>query len=462
MLVRCLLILVGVVLPLVGWSQTVSSKLAAAYKTFAQDSQLRNGVASLYVINAKTGQVVFKENELIGLTPASTQKIITSVSAYELLGKNFRYQTQFGYLKNNNSVSILISPGGDPTLGSWRWPQTTSEAVILDLRRAVEKAGLNSINQIIVNNYGWAGEVIPDGWMWQDIGNYYGAGAGKFNWHENQYDVLLKSGKNIGDPVTIVKTVPALTEYKLESSLTAAATGSGDNAYIYFPLNNPAGVIRGTIPVNETEFKISGTLPNPAVQFSRDLSASLIKYGIKSSFEVRFSAEKEADSEKIHPLYTHYSPPLDSLIYWFNRKSINLYGEALIKTIAYEKNGDAGTQKGIAYIKAFWKQNGVPEPELNMVDGSGLSPLNRVTTHAQVSVLQYAQKQAWFSGFYQALPLYNGMKMKSGTIRGAKGFCGYHRSKDGQEYVFSFLVNNYNGAAPALVQKMYKVLDVLK
>ena len=31
------------------------------------------------------------------------------------------------------------------------------------------------------------------------------------------------------------------------------------------------------------------------------------------------------------------SPALDSIIYWFNKKSINLYGEALIKTFAYEK-----------------------------------------------------------------------------------------------------------------------------
>jgi D-alanyl-D-alanine carboxypeptidase/D-alanyl-D-alanine-endopeptidase (penicillin-binding protein 4) len=54
------------------------------------------------------------------------------------------------------------------------------------------------------------------------------------------------------------------------------------------------------------------------------------------------------------------------------------------------------------------------------------------------------------------------MKIKSGTINGVKGFCGYHTAKDGKEYIFSFLVNNYNGSASALVQKMYKVLDVLK
>jgi D-alanyl-D-alanine carboxypeptidase/D-alanyl-D-alanine-endopeptidase (penicillin-binding protein 4) len=60
------------------------------------------------------------------------------------------------------------------------------------------------------------------------------------------------------------------------------------------------------------------------------------------------------------------------------------------------------------------------------------------------------------------LPEYNGMTMKSGTIKDVKGFCGYHKSKDGTEYIFSFLVNNYNGSTGQLVNKIYKVLDALK
>jgi len=54
------------------------------------------------------------------------------------------------------------------------------------------------------------------------------------------------------------------------------------------------------------------------------------------------------------------------------------------------------------------------------------------------------------------------MKMKSGTITDVKGFCGYQKASDGNEYIYSFLVNNYSGPSSALVDKMYKVLDVLK
>lgn len=160
--------------------------------------------------------------------------------------------------------------------------------------------------------------------------------------------------------------------------------------------------------------------------------------------------------------YSEFSPSLDSIIYWFLQKSINLYGEALVKTFAYEKKGFGSTDTGVNIVKDFWKQKGLDPEELNMYDGSGLSPLNRVTTHAQVEILKFAKKQSWFPYFYDALPEYNKMKMKSGTISDVKGFCGYQTSSDETEYIFSFLINNYSGSSSALVNKMYKVLDVLK
>jgi D-alanyl-D-alanine carboxypeptidase/D-alanyl-D-alanine-endopeptidase (penicillin-binding protein 4) len=79
-----------------------------------------------------------------------------------------------------------------------------------------------------------------------------------------------------------------------------------------------------------------------------------------------------------------------------------------------------------------------------------------------VEILKYAKSKDWFLYFYNSLPEYNNMMMKSGTINGVKGFCGYHKARNGKEYIFSFLVNNYNGSPSALVNKMYKVLDVLK
>ncbi|GHA80789.1 D-alanyl-D-alanine carboxypeptidase/D-alanyl-D-alanine endopeptidase [Pontibacter akesuensis] len=460
--IKLLLLTILVLVHVTAFSQPVPVKLQAAFKAFQNDPQLRNAIASLYVVDAKTGAVIFGENERIGLAPASTMKLLTSASAYELLGQDFRYKTSFAYQKNNGKTSLLISPSGDPAFGSWRWKDTKEELVLQDAVLAIRNLRIKFFDAVIIDNSGWNEETVPDGWMWQDIGNYYGAGPSKFNWRENQYDVLLKSGKQIGDPVTIVKTVPALHGYTLRSELTSAAAGTGDNAYIYFPLNGSSAVIRGTIPVNESSFSISGALPSASHQFVRTLAETLEGVGVQLPKQEEVQQKEKLSKAGYTTFHTITSPPLDSLIYWFNRKSINLYGEALLKTIAAKQTGNGATDKGLEAVQAFWRKRGIPESELNVVDGSGLSPLNRVTTHAQVQVLQHAQKQPWFSGFYTSLPVYNGMKMKSGTIRGVKGFTGYHTAKDGTQYAFSFLVNNYNGSSASLVKKMYQVLDTLK
>ena len=435
-------------------SQSIPEKLTQAYQRFESDSQLRVATTSLYVIDAKTGKVLFEKNADVGLATASTLKVITAATAYELLGKDFRYTTKFGYTGKIKSRilngDLYIKPSGDPTLGSWRWKQTSDTAVLEKISTAFKKLNISSYNQFVIDNKGWNDETIPDGWIWQDVGNYYGAGASGFNWRENQYDIVLRSGSAVGDSVKIAGTKPEKVPFTLSSLATTAAKGTGDNAYVYYPLLSSHGIIRGTIPVNENAFTISASIPDPQKFF---LS------GVKmNSHQVR-STSASTDTTI---LVTHFSPPLDSIVYWFLKRSINLYGEALTKTFAFQKKGIGATDDGVEITRMFWKEKDIDPAELNIVDGSGLSPLNRVTTHAQVQVLAYAKKQPWFGDYFEAFPVFNDMKMKSGTIRGVKGFCGYQKARDGNEYIFSFLVNNYVGSASSVVQKMYKVLDILK
>lgn len=422
-------------------AQDISQKLSEAFAVFEADSQLKHAISSLYVTDAASGKVVFAKNEETGLAPASTQKIITSVTAFELLGAGYRFTTTARIDDNE----LIITASGDPALGSWRWTSTKPDEFINSILTALKANKITAVKNIRLETPGFTRAAIPGGWIWQDIGNYYGAGAHGLNWKENQFDLLLKSGDKAGDKVEILDEGYAVL---YNNELRTAARGTGDNAYIYFD-----NLVDGTIPAGEKSFRISGAEKDPGGQFISELTSALRKAGI--------SITNKAGNAAAIPLVTYTSPSLDSLIYWFNKKSINLYGEALIKAMGKEKGKEASTEAGIDVLKDFWKERGLDATALNMSDGSGLSPQNRVTTHSQVDILRYARQRPWFAKFYDALPEYNNMRMKSGTINRVKGFCGYHTS-GGKTYVFSFLVNNYSGGASSLVQKMYKVLDVLK
>ncbi|HZI53873.1 MAG TPA: D-alanyl-D-alanine carboxypeptidase/D-alanyl-D-alanine-endopeptidase, partial [Chitinophagaceae bacterium] len=435
-------------LAIISYPQTINQKLQKTFQQFESDAQLKHAITSLYIIDAKTGKVLFDKNSQVGLAPASTQKIITSVTAFELLGKDYRYKTELGYIGKRDDDAIngnLITIGNcDPTFGSWRWERTKPDSILHKFTSSVINSGIRFFRNYY--DFGishFETQTIPDGWIWQDLGNYYGAGAAALNWRENQFDIFLVSGKKIGDSVAVASYKPRITSFQVWSEAKSAAKGTGDNTYVYLPIGHNQIIVRGTIPVNESKFSISASFPDPEIQFMGDFLDSLtirrIGFGVNEPGNIGILNGKEIIANPLYKsIYIHYSPSLDSIIYWFNKKSINLYGEALIKTLAFEKQGFGSTDSGVAIVKEFWKGNGLDDDELNIFDGSGLSPQNRVTTHAQVEILKYARSKSWFPSFYKSLPDYNGMAMKSGTIKDVKGFCGYHKAKDGTEYIFSF------------------------
>lgn len=455
----------------ISFGQPVETRIGKAFKMLEADTQLKHALISLYIVNSKTGKVVFNKNSQIGLAPASCLKVVTSVAAFELLGKDYRYKTDFGYDGNieGNTLNgnLFITAYGDPTLGSWRWESTNEDTILQKLLATLKEKNIAGITgNLIIDESKWETQVTPGGWTWEDMGNYYGAGARALNWHENQYDLILKPGKNAGDSVTILGTAPRL-QASLINELKTGKPGSGDNSIIYLPENGLIGYVKGTVPAGNDIFKVSGSIPNAAISFAQEVkdilqtnNIDLMGTGIKTS--VSYLINKEKIPVASGNFMSHYSPTLDSINYWFLQKSVNLFGEAFVKTIAYEKTNYGSTDTGINIIKDFWSKKGVEKSALKMIDGSGLSPANRVTTNALVTVMQYAKQQTWYSSFYNALPEQNGIKMKSGYIGGVRSYTGYVKSRSGTEYTFSFIINNFDGNPGAVREKMWKLLDILK
>ncbi len=471
----------------------VGARLELAVRKLEADTTMRHALLGFFVLDAATGKVVVERNAQVGLAPASCQKLFTSAAVLDLLGPDYRYVTRLGYDgKIENGVlngNFQLVGSGDPTLGSWRYDSTKEEVVLARWVRAVKQAGIRSYTgNLIVDDRRWGTDVVPRGWIWEDIGNYYGAGAWGVDWHENQFDVRLQPGKAVGDPVAIVGSGKEQTLITWVNELKTGAPGSGDNAYIFLTPYGTVAILRGTVPLQREEMVISGSLSNPPREIGQALLEDWRKGGIKWTDQVGGNKSKEPDGEELDTegpggrvrtamelalgrksvdppvaiIGESVSPRLDSINFWFLKKSINLYGEALVKTLGLEKAGAATTEKGVELVRKFWSERGIEPSAIHIVDGSGLSPQNRVTAEALVRVLQYAKGRPWYLSFYQALPLINGVHMKSGAIGGARSYAGYQVAPDGREYIFSILVNNYDGASGEMVKKLFAVLNVLK
>jgi D-alanyl-D-alanine carboxypeptidase/D-alanyl-D-alanine-endopeptidase (penicillin-binding protein 4) len=445
--------------------KTVPQKLEAAIKALKADPQMKHAIIGLYIKDGE--KVIWDENSQVGLAPASCQKVIVSTASLELLGEDFQYQTRIAYDGNmgagvlNGNLYIVAS--GDPSLGSWRYTGSKPEDIMESIHGMLQAAGITRINgNILLDDHRFAYQPLPRGWVWEDLGNYYGAGAQGLNWHENQYDLDLQPGANPGDSTRILGARPELPiGDTLLNQITTGPKGSPDGSNIYFAPTAHTGYADGTIPAGPDKVTIGGSIPNPDRLFGAQLLQNMATWGINIQGTIKDN-EDYIRTGQTFPQFTSVmgslpSPSLDSLVYWFLKKSINLYGEALVKTLSLRKGQLANTDSGVAIVRAFWAQHGVDPTAFHIQDGSGLSPQNRVTAFGLVQVLEFARTKPWFKAFNDALPIIDGISMKSGSIGGARGYTGYVGN-----YTFAFLINNYDGSGTEVQHKMWKVLDQLK
>jgi serine-type D-Ala-D-Ala carboxypeptidase/endopeptidase (penicillin-binding protein 4) len=452
------------------FAQSLNQKIATAYGPLENDPQLKYGLSSLTVANAATGEILFSKNGRSGLAPASTLKTLTSATAFHILGQDFKWETRLAYngtIKNGIlNGDLLITGSGDPTLGSDRYSSTKPELILSKWLAAVKEAGIKKVEgRIIADDSLFGTQITPLGWIWQDIGNYYGAGATSLSWLENEMGIRFKAGSNVGDKAPFIDQSPSISGLKIINEVTTGSAGSGDNVYAYSAPYTDVVYLRGTygIDLNKT-IKIS--IPDPPLLLANTLKNKLKEAGIISSAATThrlLKAEGKTINPAVKTIATHQSPALPQIVYWLNQKSLNLYAENLLKTIAIRQNKEGNFENGVDVIKTFWKDKLMIDPNsLNILDGSGLSPENRITTESLVKILQSIKKENWFNDFHESLPVYNNIKMKSGSIRNALCYAGYHQTSDGIPLVFSIITNNYSGSTSAIKQKIFKVLDVLK
>lgn len=440
------------------FAQEISQKLDAATKNLMNSSAAVSSSLSFYVSD-ESGNFIYEYQGNKGLSTASTQKIFTAAAALEVLGKNYTYKTTSGYSGNisggNLNGDLIISSTGDPTLGSWRYDAYKPENFKQKLIEAIKKAGITKISgDLVIDDSYFDHQTIPGGWPWDDLGNYYGAGVWGINWRENQFDININGNefKNFSYPL---EGVNWLNDVKVG--------GNSDQSLIFTAPHSNVALINGTLPSKTVT--VSGATPNPPLQLGVEVKQWLQQAGIELSGRTVTNSQLEIEGKKTvsfpknNTIFTYESPTLDKIIYWFLRKSINLYGETLIKTLGKEKKGNPAFKSGVAFLKEFWKSKGINPNMINFADGSGLSPQNYVSAKAEVQALLYAKKQPWFESYYDGFPTQeNGIKMKSGTMRDTKSFAGFHTAKDGKKYVFSIIINNYQGSGSTELQKILNVL----
>ncbi|GAB6010537.1 D-alanyl-D-alanine carboxypeptidase/D-alanyl-D-alanine endopeptidase [Viscerimonas tarda] len=441
----------------------------SAIACFAQEnkaiSELRNSRALSNAIigiciQDMQGKELVSLNKNLSITPASTLKIVTTATALEILGSNYRFRTEL--LADKEQKSKLIVRGyGDPTLGSEHVEGTAKDFLNKWVEEIQKKFGAG-LTEIEIDDSYFGYEGISRHWIREDTGNYYATGSYGISVFDNAYKLYFDTRDKTGRP-QIVKTEPEMSGMSFTNTLSLNTTGK-DNGYIVGePFSNNRLLI-GDIPEGRASFSIKGDIPDPGLYLGRTLAGRLNKNGEELSYHtLRANFDGKLPPKDGEVFYTHLSPPLKNIVRVVNVKSNNHYAEHLIRAIG-KTTGNLATDSaplraGTDLINQYWQSKSLDTASLFMYDGCGLSPSDAISPKLMCNILAYmydksknaetflasfpkAGQEGTVRNFLKDAKLSGKVLVKSGSIANVQCYAGYYINGE-KKYAFTIMVNNF-------------------
>jgi D-alanyl-D-alanine carboxypeptidase/D-alanyl-D-alanine-endopeptidase (penicillin-binding protein 4) len=418
------------------------SESARIFREWSDNPELAGALVAFCLLD-ETGSTVF-ESPLAGsaLCPASALKTVTTATALERLGPDFRFRT---VLSGTGPVAagvldgdLLLKGSGDPTLAT------------ADVEKMVEdaaNAGLKTVNgRILVSTDDYFDGPVNEHWNWGDIGNAYGAGAYRLNLDHNRITLRFRPGDRIGDAAALMSLDAATSDTRFVSEVRTAAPGSGDQVMAFSEPGGRLIRLRGTVPLGEDGFAVGAALPDPPARIREILATRLKRAGVVvhgRAIPLR-GLSQQVRPQDLPEFAEHFSAPVAGILPHLHRASDNLEAQCLFHAIGTKASSDPSWT-----IRRHWEQRGVHFRGLRLIDGSGLARANMIRPLDLAQVNHLARRGEHGSDFRDSLASYLGDKVRSklGAMSGVKTDVGFITLRDGREYTYALMAN---GLDPSL------------
>ena len=273
-----------------------------------------------------------------------------------------------------------------------------------------------------------------------------------------QGDLVLKG---YGDPTLSTADLTVLARQVRASGITHV-TGSvlGDESW--FDSRRTAPGWKAAFYINESP-PLSAlivdrgrfgryTSHDPALAAAQLFGSALARAGVHVVGAARHGTANDAAV----PIGAVDSPALSLIVHWMDRVSDNFTAEMLVKELGAVQAEHGTTAAGVGVITGLLAQAGVPLAGVRMVDGSGLSLLDRETPAALASLLTTMWNDVEVRlELLSSLPVAGRtgtlahrmrrgaatgvVRAKTGTTDNASALSGFA----GERYVFSILQNGW-------------------
>ena len=396
---------------------------------------VNKSAVSVSIKDVKTGNDIYSLNEKAPMLPASTLKLITSYAALNTLGKDYNFSTKL-YKNTNNDLYLKL--GADPFL-------TTSDLSSL-FASAKEKNIISPKNiyldASIFDNVEWG-----EGWQWDDDLNPLMPKFSSYNLDGNLLKIEVTPTVNNTPASIITKPFYPLTFMNLVKTSLA-----DKNSVKIFRNNSIApnvltveGVVSKTeiikIPNNNLQryfvLRIEDILRDKKFDYFKPITNALLP--AKNIYLVK---EVNHSVEDI----------LSSIL----KNSNNLAAESMFKMAGStwaKSQGNMNNSRDM--LNAYLKKLDLNTDDIKIVDGSGVSKNNIMTSDFMTSFLVKISTDENFEIFSSYLPtsgegtlknrmLYfkDNLRAKTGTLSDTSSIAGYISSRKGKVYAFDIMIND--------------------
>jgi D-alanyl-D-alanine carboxypeptidase/D-alanyl-D-alanine-endopeptidase (penicillin-binding protein 4) len=472
-------------------SKKARARFAARAEALLGTAPTNKGEWGLLIVDAESGEALYEQNADKYFVPASNMKLFTTALALAKLGPEYRFHTTLETRGTISSEGVLggdltLVGRGDPNLSNRKFPYELKEEfdgppekAFVELADAVVAKGVKEISgDVIGDDSYFPRERYPNGWEIDDMVWEYGAAISAIVVDDNTVALTLTPGEQAGNAVQAAVT-PATPDFTVENEVTSSAADVKPDLTLTREPGANIVVVKGSLPAKSAPRKLVLAIEEPAQHAAATLKRLLEERGVKVAGVARARHDHAELGGDPAVLAEHVSVPLGDAVTLINKISQNLHTEMLLRTVA-RQNAMWATPDELMKVPAdFYAAAGIAPGDVIQVDASGLSRHDLVTPRAIVTLLGFAQKQAWFGLYYASLPvagvdgtLEDRMKntlatgrvhAKTGSVEHVRTLSGFAETPDGRRVIFSFLSNNQGGksheAADALTGLCVAMLE---
>jgi D-alanyl-D-alanine carboxypeptidase/D-alanyl-D-alanine-endopeptidase (penicillin-binding protein 4) len=419
--------------------------------------------------------VLFRYNADRLVMPASNMKIPTLAATAERLGWDYTFGTTLAatgpVVDGTLQGDLVVRGNGDPSLNA---RQVDPVPVLDEWADQLAAHGIRRIaGRLVGDDNAFDEQSFGQGWSWDDLHDGYSAPIGALQVYEDAVTLTLAPGATPGTPAHAAFATPG-SGWAIDNRAVTGAPGSPLTIEVRRIPGALLVHVAGSIPSGAAVITRTLAVDNPTTYLLGLLAAAVERRGITITGGMADIDDLPAGcvSPGGTPLVEHRSLPLREIAHPLMKASQNLYGETLLRAVGRVEGRVATAADGKAAVLSVLKAWGAPVNGLVMADGSGLSRYNYATADLMVAILRRMyddprHREPWIEALavggqpgtlqkrFVGTPGEGRVRAKTGAISNVRSLSGYVPAANGEQLVFSIIVNNVTATS----DQIYKVVD---